>query len=172
MIWWYKVLGFNTSNLSSMTQSAGSDEVATNPLLFFVFLIVQHACVQWCHWAFIQMLISMCVRTEMGTDGGLLLNGVMSSASGDSYVCACVLMCISFIQWSVNAAGCRALNGSLCESGYRAQLKRWKTEGLLKMEVRCHRTMNWYQRLELMNCALCVIKHKCGLIVHGHIWKI
>lgn len=83
----------------------------------------------------------VCVRRD-GDRWGLLLNGVMSSASGDSYVCACVLMCISFIQGTINAAGCRALNGSLCESGFRAQLKRFKTEGLLKMEVRCCRTMN------------------------------
>ncbi len=133
MIRWYKVLGFKTSNLSSMTQSAGSDEVATNPLLFFVFLIVQHACVQWCHWAFIEMLISVCVCVQRW--------GQMGAAPQWRHVfciwrlvcvCVCVLMCISFIQGPINAAQCRALNGSLCESGYRAQLKRWKTEGLLK----------------------------------------
>lgn len=131
MIRWYKVLGFNTSNLSSMTQSAGSDEVVTNPLQFFVFLIVQHACVQWCHWAFIEMLISVCVRAEMGTDGGC-----SSMASCllhlETRMCVRVLLCINLIQGPINAARCRALNGSLCESGYRAQLKRWKTKGLLK----------------------------------------
>ncbi len=126
MIRWYKVLGFNTSNLSSMTQSAGSDEVATNPLLFFVFLIVQ-----WCHWACIEMLISVCVRAAMGTDGGC-----SSMASCllhlETRMCVRVLLGINFIQGPINAARCRALNGSLCESVYRAQLKRWKAKGLLK----------------------------------------
>ncbi len=69
------------------------------------------------------MLISVCVRAEMGTDGGC-----SSMASCllhlETRMCVRVLLGINFIQGPINAARCRALNGSLCESVYRAQLKR------------------------------------------------